>query len=99
MARFAGEKTATRPLAMPSRTDAEANATAWAARAPARNRSDRCLVKNRRRLHRRTLGPSRIARGHPLRPRAPTGVALRAGTNLQDRNPAQTETTLRRQNH
>ena len=68
-------------------------------RAPARNRSDRRLVKNRRRLHRRALRPGRIARRHSLRPRPPTRIALRARTNLQVRNPAKTKTTLRRQNH
>src|SRR5205823_8401315 len=41
---------------------------------------------------------SRCAR-NSLSPGSPTRVALRARTNLQDRNPAKTKTTLRHQNH
>src|SRR5262245_22199878 len=96
MARLVREKAATRPLAVPSRGDAEIDAMPWVARATARNRSDRRLVENRRRLHRRALRASRLARGSPVRPSAPTRIALRTRTNLQVRNPAKTKTTLRR---
>src|SRR5438874_9805298 len=99
MARLPAEKTASRPLAIAGRAHAETDATPRFARAPARNRSDRSLVKNRRRLYRRTLSPGRVARGRALCARAPTRIALRARTNLQVRNPAQIKTTLRRQNH
>src|SRR5580765_7657732 len=99
MARLARQKNATRPVAITVRVDAKADATARAARAPARNRSDRSLVKNRRRLHRRALRAGGVARGRPVRPRAPARIALRARTNLQVPNPAKTKTTLRRQNH
>src|SRR5436190_15725925 len=99
MARFARQKNATRSLAMPGRADAETDATPRLARTPARDRGNRRLVKNRRRLYRRTLSPGRVARGRALCARAPTRVALRARTNLQVRNPAQIKTTLRRQNH
>src|SRR4029453_16124493 len=99
MAPFAREKTATGPGAIPGRTDAEADATPRIARAPTRDRSNRRLVKNRRRLHRRPLGPGRAARGNSLCPGPPARVALRARTNLQVRDPAKTKTTLRRQNH
>jgi hypothetical protein len=99
MARFAREKNATRSLAIPVGADAETDATPRAPRAPARNRSNRSLVKNRRRLHRRTFRASRAARRRTLRSGAPTGLALRARTNFKVRNPAKTETTLRRQNH
>ena len=99
MARLARQQNATRPLALPGRADAKADATPRFTRAPARNRSDRSLVENRRRLHRRTLGASRLARRSFVCARAPTRIALRARTNLQARNPAKTETTLRRQNH
>ena len=83
MARFAGAKNATRPMAISRRADAEADATPRLAGAPARNRSDRSLVKNRWRLHRRALNSSRAARGNPLRPGAPTRIALRTRTNLE----------------
>jgi hypothetical protein len=99
MAPVAGAKTATRPVAIPSRVDAEADATPRLARASARNRSHRRVVKNRRRLHRRALNASRVARGNSVCPRAPARIALRARTNLQVRDPAKTKTTLRRQNH
>src|SRR4051794_24788047 len=99
MARLATEKTATRQVAMPSRVDAKADATPRITGALARNRSDRCLVENRRRLHRGALSPRRIARRNSVCPRPPTRIALRARTNLQIRNPAQTETTLRRENY
>jgi hypothetical protein len=99
MARFARQKNAARPLAIPRRANAEADATPRVARAPARNRSNRSLVENRRRLHRHTLGASRLARRSFVCARAPTRIALRARTNLQARNPAKTETTFRRQNH
>src|SRR5947208_16356827 len=56
------------------------------------------MVKDPWRLHRRAFRPSRVARGDPVRTRAPTSVALRARTNLEVRNPAQTKTTLRREN-
>jgi hypothetical protein len=99
MARRAPEKIAARPLAIPGRADAEADATSWVAGTPARNRSDRSVVKNRRRLHRRALRAGRVTRRRPLRPSPPTRIALRAGTNLQIRNPAKTKATFRRQNH
>src|SRR5438094_780844 len=99
MAWFAREKTASRPLAIPGRVDAEAHATPRLTRASARNRSNRSLVKNRRRLHRRALCTGGVARGNPLRPGPSTRIALRTRTNLQDRNPSKTETTLWRQNH
>src|SRR5204863_10136510 len=99
MARLTAEKTATRPLAMRSRTDAETDATLGAPRAPARNRSDRSLVKNRRRLHRRALNSSRAARSNSVRPSTATRIALRARTNLQVRTSAKTESTLRGENH
>src|SRR5262245_53818594 len=99
MARLTPEKNATRPVAITGGADAEADATPRVTRAPARNGSDRCVVKNRRRLHRRALHPCRIARGNSLRSRAPTRVTLRARTNLEGRNSAETQTTLRRQNH
>src|SRR5215468_6969494 len=86
-------------MALALRADAEADATPRITRAPARNRSNRRLGKNRRGFHRRTLNPRRAARGNPLRPRPSTGIALRTRTNLQVRNPAKTKTTLRRQNH
>ena len=57
------QKTATRPVAIPGRADAEADATPRLTRAPARNRSDRRLVKNRRRLHRRALAPVALREG------------------------------------
>ena len=44
---------------------------------------DRRVVENHRRLHRRALNASRIARRNSLRSRPPTRVALRARTNLQ----------------
>src|SRR6516162_405686 len=99
MAWLTGPKTARRPLAITVRANAEADATARITRTPSRNRSDRCLVKNRRRLHRRALNTSRLARRRALRPGPPTRVALRARTNLQVRNPAETKTTLWRENH
>src|SRR5258707_5546920 len=99
MARIAPEEHATRPLAIPGGFDAEADATPRITRAPARNRSHRRLVKNRRRLHRRALRASRTARGRSVYARASTRVALRARTNLQVRDPAKTKTTLRRQDH
>jgi hypothetical protein len=58
---------------------------------------DRRVVENHRRLHHRTFRPSRTSRGNPLCPH--TGIALRARTNLQARNPAKSKTTLRRSNH
>src|SRR4051812_30112347 len=99
MARFTREKTSIRPVAMPGRADAKADATPRLARAPARNRSDRSLVKNRRRLHRRALSAGRTARRRALRPGPPTRTPLRARTNLQVRNPAKIEATFRWQNH
>src|SRR4029077_16012788 len=68
MARLARQKKETEQLARPGRAYAEAHATARLTRAPARNRSNRSLVKNRRRLHRRALSASRVARRNPLRP-------------------------------
>ena|SRR5947209_9341503 len=38
-------------------------------------------------------------RGRALRPRSPTGVALRARTDFETRNFAKAKETLRRQNH
>src|SRR5262249_32471784 len=99
MARHAGEKTAARPLAMRGGCDAEADATPRVARAPARNRSNRRVVKNRRRFHSRALHSGGVTRRNPLHPRPPTGVALRARANLQARNPAKTKAALRLQNH
>ena len=99
MARLASEKNATRPLANTDRAYAETDATPRTPRTPAGNRSDRRMVKNRRRLHRCALCAGRIARRNSLRPGAPTGLALRARTNLQVRNPPKTQTTLWRQNH
>ena len=99
MAWLTAEKTATRPLAISVRSDAEADATPRVTRAPARNRSHRRVVKDRRRLYRRAFSASRLARRHSLRPRPSTRAALRARTNLQVRNPTKTETTLQRQNH
>ena len=52
------------------------------------------VVENHRRLHHRTFRASRTSRGNPLCPH--TGIALRARTNLQARNPAKSKTTLRR---
>src|SRR5204863_8979733 len=60
--RSAREKNANRSLAISGRADAEADATPRVTRAPARNRSNRSVVKNRRRLHRRALRPGRVAR-------------------------------------
>src|SRR5437899_1539039 len=99
MARPASEKIAARPLAIPGRANAKADATTRSARTAARNRSDRSVVKNRRRLHRRALGAGRVTRRRPLRPSPPTRIALRTRTNLQGRNPAKTKATLRRQDH
>ena len=63
------------------------------------NRSDRCLVENRRRIHRCAFRACRAARRRAVRSRAPASVALRARANFQVRHPAQTKTTLRRQDH
>src|SRR5438477_397079 len=57
------------------------------------------MVENRRRLHRRALRASRVARGNPVRTRPPTSIALRTRTNLQIRDPAKIETALRRKDH
>src|SRR5207247_4411400 len=99
MARFARKENATRSLAVARGAGPEGDAAFGTSRALARNRSYRRLVKNSRRLHRCTLGARGTARRDFVRPRASTGVALRAGTNLQVRNLTQTKTTLRRQNH
>src|SRR5436190_6056948 len=99
MARFTRAKNATRSLAIAGRGSSKADATPRVARAFARNRSNRRLVQNRRRLHRRALRSGCVARGNSVRPRAPTSVALRTRTSLQARNPAETKTTLWRQNH
>jgi hypothetical protein len=56
----------------------------------------RRVVENHRRLHHRTFRASRTSRGNPLCPH--TGIALRARTNLQARNPAKTKTALRWKN-
>src|SRR5439155_9838794 len=40
-----------------------------------------------------------VAPGDSVRARAPTSTPLRARTNLQVRDPAKTQTALRRQNH
>jgi len=53
MARLAGEKGAIRSLGNARHFAAEANAKARLERATARKRSDRCLVLNRRGIHRR----------------------------------------------
>src|SRR5262249_56318864 len=93
------KKKGSRPVAITGGADAEADATPRVTRAPARNGSDRCVVKNRRRLHRRALHPCRIARGNSLRSRAPTRVTLRARTNLVCRLLLENQTTLHRHTH
>ena len=57
------------------------------------------LVENRRRIYCRALCAGCIARRRSLRSGAPAGLALRARTNFQDRNPAKTEKTLRLEDH
>src|SRR5438552_3525386 len=98
MARSSRKEDATRSLAIACGAGSEDDAAPGTSRAPSRNRSHRRLVENRRRLHRHALSPSRVARGNPVRTGSSTSVALRARTNLQVRDPAETETTLRREN-
>src|SRR5438270_11631422 len=68
-------------------------------------RSDSRLHPNLRLLwcegrdHCRALRAGRATRTHSVCARAPTSVALRARTNLQVRNLAKTETTLRCKDH
>src|SRR5262245_4963257 len=99
MARLTPEKTATRSLAITGRADAKTDATSWASRTPTRNRSDRSLVKDRRRVHRCALDASRLTRRRALRPGSSTGASLRTRTNLEVRDSPKTQTTLRRQDH
>src|SRR5439155_19948733 len=98
MARFARKENATGPLAVARGAGPEVDAASGTSRALARNRSNRRLVENRRRIYRRALRARSIARRRTLRPRPPAGIALRTGANLQVGNPAKTQTTLRREN-
>src|SRR6266403_5867347 len=98
MARTSRKENASGSVASTGGLASKVDAAARIARAPARNRSDRGLVKNRRRIYRRALGAGGIARRHTLRSSPPTSFALRARTNFQDRDLAKTEKTLWRQN-
>src|SRR5438132_13599463 len=99
MARPSRKENAAGSLAITSRFGPEIDAAARIARAPARDRSHRCVEQNCRRIYRRALCARGFARGRTLRPSSSTGLALRAGTGLQEPNPAKTEATLRLQNH
>src|SRR4029077_17724487 len=99
MAWLAGEKGAIRSLGDARRFAAEVNAKTRLERAIARKRGDRCLVIDRRRIHRSPFTTGCPPARHPLRPRPPAIVALRTRANRQDGNLAQTKTALRRENH
>src|SRR5437870_7694331 len=88
-----------RSLASAGRCAAETDAAFGTSRALAPNRSNRRVVKDRWRIHRSALRARGAAQWNSLCPRAPTGFALRARTNLQVGNPAKIETTFRLKNY
>src|SRR5947207_15205708 len=99
MARAAGEARIARPLATDFAIVAGVNAKTRAERAIARKRSDRRVVLDRTRIHRRPLRAGRSPRRHSLCPRPPAFIALRTRADREDRNLAKTKTTLRWQTH
>src|ERR1700730_5865908 len=99
MAWFAGKSGGAQSLVRASGCFAESHAAARPERAVTRNRSPGCLEQDRRRIYRRPFRAGRVARRRALCARPSAGVALRARTDLEDRNPAKTETALWREDH
>jgi len=99
MARPARKENEGRPVAITSRGSSKADAAFVTSRALTRNRSNRRLVQDRRRIYRRAFGAGRFARRRPLCSGSPTRTSLRARANFEVRNTPEIEATLRRQNN
>src|SRR5438045_9502130 len=94
MALPAGQAACARPLATDFAIVAGVNAKTRPKRAIARKRSDRRVVLDCRRIHRRPFRAGCAAGRHSLCLRAPTSFALLAPADFNNGNPAMIDSTL-----